>query len=129
MKNSKKYKAEREKWVIQPKTGYCEADYVNRFIVDPKGNLHKCTVSFSPELRVGYLTKEGTAIFDITKLAIWLAKDPFSRDKCKNCKSLPICMGGCYSALLSKPNNNGCPSPAKPETISNYLELAYEEML
>lgn len=115
------------KYVFRPKSGYCEADFANRFVVDPDGDLHKCTVSFSKELRVGYISDEGKAIFDLPKLSMWLSKDPFGREKCEKCKALPLCMGGCQSAYLNTRNPDFCATLLTPEAIETNLGTLYEE--
>jgi uncharacterized protein len=115
------------KYVMRPKTGYCEADFANHFVVDPQGGLFKCTVSFPPELKVGQIQGDGTATFDLTRLAPWLAKDPFERKKCRACKILPICMGGCNSSFLNDPSAPGCATPISPREVKQALKMLCDE--
>ncbi len=114
------------KFVFRPRWAYCEADYANKFVVDPRGDLHKCTVSFSPELRVGRLLPNGDALFDLPKLSIWLSKDAFSSPKCTSCKVLPLCLGGCRSATLQNISEGRCATLLTPEEVERSLGSLYE---
>ncbi|RKY65687.1 MAG: hypothetical protein DRQ02_09905 [Candidatus Latescibacterota bacterium] len=79
---------------IGPMAAYCYADYWNRFVVGPEGNLYKCTVAIEPGDRVGYITPHGKA-HTTPLLEKWASVDPFEDEECRNCKWLPVCMGGC----------------------------------
>lgn len=109
-----------------PMVAYCEADYYNHFVVDPAGNLHKCTVGFSPEKRIGYITPKGQAIMDVPNLAKWMSKDPFSKDGCKECGILPLCLGGCdFSHLCSRGKSKKCSSVMDPAWLEENLRMLY----
>jgi uncharacterized protein len=114
---------------IRLKPGYCEADYSNHFVVDPKGDLFKCTVSFQPELRVGRIQEDGDAVFDLPKLSIWLSKDPFSRKKCQDCRILPICMGGCHSSSMKAPDAHNCSTPLTHRELMTALRMLYDNRI
>lgn len=109
------------RFVLRPRWAYCEADYANRFVVDPEGNLHKCTVSSATENRVGYLTADGGVMLDLGKLSPWLSKDPFSRRKCLSCKVLPLCMGGCRSAYLQTASEEFCATLLSEDEVQKHL--------
>jgi len=113
---------------MKPRPAYCEADYSNNFVVDPLGDLFKCTVSFQQELKVGQIRKDGKAIFNLPNLSIWLSKDPFSQRKCRNCRVLPICMGGCRSSS-AKMSNSRCSAPLTHKDLVVALQLLYENGL
>jgi uncharacterized protein len=80
--------------------GYCGADGISTFVVDPLGNLYKCWNDVGVrESMVGYINQEGQIKLN-KKITKWLAWDPFEKEACRACKFLPICMGGCpYKGL------------------------------
>ncbi|MEZ5358292.1 MAG: radical SAM protein [Candidatus Zixiibacteriota bacterium] len=115
------------RYQMYPKPGYCEAEYANNFVVNPEGSLFKCTVSFQNDLKVGQVHADGTATFNLSKLAIWLSKNIFENEKCVACKMLPLCMGGCQSARLKNPTADGCPVAVSPNEMEPMLKLLYKE--
>jgi len=76
-----------------PLKGCCGAVSLNSFLIDPYGNFHKCwnTVGVEGEA-VG---KIGEPLKMNSTLLNWLSWDPFEKGECRECKFLPICMGGC----------------------------------
>lgn len=69
----------------------------NFFFVMPDLSLWKCIndISFEPA-RIGEITKEGILKFDAQKLINWYKySNCFADEKCKKCKMLPDCFGGC----------------------------------
>jgi uncharacterized protein len=75
----------------------CHAAEYNNFIVDPEGRLFKCYLESSNPLNaVGFLDGNGDIkITNYPKLLEWISWDVTEDSKCKKCKILPICMGGC----------------------------------
>ena len=78
------------------RANYCGADQINSFSVGPDGLIYKCWSDFGvKENNVGN-------IIDLSKGGklnaghiSWLTWDPFDFSRCRKCKFLPICMGGC----------------------------------
>jgi uncharacterized protein len=75
----------------------CHAVEYNNFIIDPEGRLFKCYLESSNQSNaVGFLDKNGDIkITNRPKLLKWISWDVTEDPKCKECKILPICMGGC----------------------------------
>jgi uncharacterized protein len=73
---------------------HCQGEFLNYFAITPEGYLHKCTISFELGHRVGRITPEGKAYYNLPKLSVWLLKDPFEIEVCQDCKLLPVCGGG-----------------------------------
>lgn len=73
----------------------CMADALNAYIIDCDGLLYKCwnDVGIKNEC-VGFIDDSGRMQLN-NKLAVWLGWDPFVLDGCKDCKFLPLCLGGC----------------------------------
>lgn len=93
----------------------CGADTLHHFEIDPDLNIYKCNVSVGVLPPVGYIDEEGGAKFDMKELTRWLGLDPLEDEKCKECKLLPVCGGGCpFARVLGK---RGC--IVNPESLIN----------
>ncbi len=85
-----------------PKLNFCGADQIKSFIIRPNGNIDKCWDC--ERIPVGDV-KRGVAhnVQAEQNLSVWMLHSPFDDDECRNCKVLPICMGGCpYFAIERK---------------------------
>ncbi len=79
---------------------YCFAERENQFVFNYNGDIFKCTVnSFGSEARLGHLNDDGLVIRDEQQWDKWVGM-PLFEEKCKGCKFLPICMGGCRKSRL-----------------------------
>jgi uncharacterized protein len=87
-----------------PLRGSCGAVSINSLLIDPYGDFHKCwnTVGVKNE-KVGTL---GEPLQLDSLLVQWLSWDPFEKEKCRACKFLPLCMGGC--PYLSRTREINC---------------------
>lgn len=110
---------------ILPTGGYCEADYFNHFVIDPKCNLHKCTVAFDEKHRVGYLDENGKEVLNLPLLAKWMSRDIFNKDHCKKCKLISICQGGCGFTNLCHEDSNFCAIIKDNDNLVENLKLLY----
>ncbi|MEW5923586.1 MAG: SPASM domain-containing protein [Candidatus Zixiibacteriota bacterium] len=112
-----------------PQAGYCEADYANHFVIDPSCNIHKCTVAFDEEHRVGRIYADGKVEVNVPLIAKWILRDTYERDICKKCKILPLCMGGCgFDSMCSKSNEICSTINSESMTIDN-LKMLYKNQL
>lgn len=77
-----------------PMLNFCGAEHANSLVIYPNGDLHKCYDC--DEYKIGNV-ETGIASTDLEKhnMSFWLNNSPFKDDECKECKILPICMGGC----------------------------------
>ena len=82
---------------------YCGAERLNTFVVDPQGFLYKCwNVVGMTQHAVGNITDK---MFEITNArnGYWMQRSPMKDSKCKECKLIPVCMGGCpYNDMIAK---------------------------
>lgn len=109
-----------------PRTGYCEADYLNHMVIDQKANIHKCTVAFDEEHRVGYITPEGKAVMDIPMMAKWMLRETIERPNCKKCEILPLCMGGCNFNTLCSKGRVVCSTTLNRQNVIDNLKMLYK---
>lgn len=73
----------------------CSGD--NFFFIMPDLSLWKCIndIKFR-QAQIGKIDQDGIPLFDANKLINWYEySNCFSDEKCKNCKMLPDCFGGC----------------------------------
>ena len=78
----------------------CVANKVNAYMIDPDGNIGKCSQALAKKDFVGNI-EDGLNISDLSKwLTTRLENDSVD---CNKCKFLPICNGGCiYERLQNK---------------------------
>jgi len=80
----------------------CQFDKAEAFVITTNLELEYCT---SSDIIAGRINSKGEfeENFSLYKRIL---REPFEKEKCKNCNILPICMGGC--ALLEKINDDSC---------------------
>ena len=111
----------------------CLTTKLNTFTITPSGNVYKCpSFAGDPNIRDGYLDIEnGDIKLDYSSIE-WLAFDPFENPRCRECKMLPICLGGCaYNEIMSRMKRD---VPLRPQrrqgdcqqSATKALELALE---
>ena len=91
-------------WFGKPINTFCGANSANYFVIDSSANLLKCYNDFgsADRLGIGHIGLEGEIV--ITRndnLMKWLAYDPFDIEECRECKVLPLCMGGCSHKIMN----------------------------
>jgi|AKZA01.1.fsa_nt_gi Arylsulfatase regulator (Fe-S oxidoreductase) len=87
-----KMNKEKENFYPMSMFNACGADSKNSYVVDAIGRLYKCWDDIGyPERTVGTL-----ANIEVTSTLLqYLLFDPTENMECRECKYLPICMGGC----------------------------------
>ena len=112
-----------------PTTSYteCLARCLNGFLVSPDGYLYKCWTDLgNKEESVGHISNEEYRIDNLSKYMV--GGDPFSDEKCRKCKFLPICGGGCPHMRLKNIFKDAkidlC--HISKNHIHEFLELYYE---
>ena len=111
----------------QPQTAGCAAVSVNTFVIGPSGELYKCWVD------VGKKEKVIGSIYDDkyynNLLPVYtVGSDMFSDLKCKKCKLLPLCDGGCVLRRYDLSHHGVLydPCPVNEDDYGELLELLYE---
>lgn len=82
-----------------PVVGVCQAAQRNGFMIDPKGNLRKCSLAmFNKDTKnvdqIGTIDSNGKKHINEEKLAKWIMGMSEHKEKCKKCFLFPYCMGG-----------------------------------
>lgn len=99
--------------VIYPsrKLTYCSACNYNSFSIDSDGDMYKCWCevgdkkeSFSNITEYENLEDEDQN----NNLLKWINRTPFDDSDCKECRLLPICMGGCPKMGHKDANGKSC---------------------
>jgi uncharacterized protein len=76
----------------------CSAIGSNHLVIDPDGKLFRCWDSVGdPSEAIGHISAPPAEEPHMKnpKLLQWLSYDPFEQKECRDCKFLPLCMGGC----------------------------------
>lgn len=84
------------------RTNSCGADSLYSFVIDADGSLYKCWDDIGiNEKCVGNIKNDITVNM---KNIEYITLDPTQHDRCKECKYLPICMGGCPVNFAAEEN-------------------------
>ncbi|MCP4163943.1 MAG: radical SAM protein [Deltaproteobacteria bacterium] len=94
----------------------CSAIQYNNFVIGTEGEIYKCYIDIGKN-SIGVIEENGMMTLDFNLLSNWLAFNPFEIEECINCKTLPLCLGGCL--IQRKLKKNIC-SPWK-YNLENYL--------
>lgn len=85
-----------QKTYPRPRKNYCGADFCNAWVIDDKGNMYKCWNDIGiPEKVVGNINLGDYYLQRTDLLEEYASFDPITYDECKDCKMLPVCLGGC----------------------------------
>jgi len=109
-------------------SSFCGADYFNEFIIDAYGKLYKCTSSVgNHDEAVGDLNNlENGYLMHLNSRSSCMNYDPFLEEKCKDCKYLPVCNGGCpYKASII--GESYCGS-LKQDFQTLYIDRRYDDL-
>ncbi len=90
--------------LTRPVRTFCGANSQHYYVIDPSGNLLKCyhDLGQAEKYGIGKLDVNGSEIVtNPYNLLKWLGWDPFEIPECRNCKVLPLCMGGCSHKIMN----------------------------
>ncbi|WP_027631856.1 radical SAM/SPASM domain-containing protein [Clostridium hydrogeniformans] len=82
------------------KYNYCCADSLNAYVIDPEGKMYKCWSDIGREEYCLGTIKDG--IKNPKYILEYSLYDTINDSECKDCKVLPICMGGCPRTRVDK---------------------------
>jgi uncharacterized protein len=88
----------------RPVMTFCGANSLNYYVVDSTANLLKCYHDFgqADKLGIGHIGDDGSEVVtNPYNLLKWLGWDPFEIAECRDCKVLPLCMGGCSHKIMN----------------------------
>lgn len=84
--------------------GPCDAVRENSYTIDPSGNIYKCAaMAGRTELSIGNISDDYEKVFFSRQNVAFMTADPWK--KCKMCKFIPICGGGCRLSAISTDDN------------------------
>ena len=77
----------------------CSANFVNGFLINPDGSVHKCALCYYNKEtrgcgRVGRITPDGKMEIDETVTMRWMSRKNNHIEKCDSCKLYSMCKGG-----------------------------------
>jgi uncharacterized protein len=99
--------------LTKPVFTFCGANSMSYYVIDSKANLLKCYHDFgtADQRGIGKIGDDGCEIVtNPYNLMKWLGWDPFTIQECRDCKVLPLCMGGCSHKIMNSGMNieKGC---------------------
>ncbi len=103
---------------ISTNLSICGAVSANSFLIDPLGDIYKCWNDVSNKMKsIGNISDKSIINNEHIK---WLNYNPINKQECKECKLLPICMGGCpYKSL----NSSSLQCSVQKYNLRNKLEM------
>ena len=105
----------------------CSMHCDNRFIIDLSLNVYKCELLINKkEASVGFIEKNGTFVPN-SNFYSQMYFSPDKVERCKNCKLLPLCGGGCTGKAFVNGNKSGFSFDGvscnmREEDLVNYLK-------
>lgn len=84
----------------------CCCDRINSYVINADGSLYKCWDEIGRDEKSLGNIKEIDLFEDMPVNLSYVAYDPTSSNKCKECNLLPICMGGCHYNRINKEEKN-----------------------
>ncbi|MCK4259828.1 MAG: SPASM domain-containing protein [Halanaerobiales bacterium] len=106
------------------KCSCCRAVCLNHWVVDPEGNLLKCWDSLGDSTGiVGHISEppKEEPMFQNHNLFQWISYSPLNNIDCKQCKFLPLCMGGCPHRVIKDKVDN--------KFKCSFIKFNYKQML
>jgi uncharacterized protein len=79
-----------------PMGNYCVAQSISGFVMDHEGNLYRCFNHIGDRSRSMGNIRDEVNYYNHNFINLFKF-DPFTKDQCRECNILPICMGGCPS--------------------------------
>lgn len=108
-----------------PKANFCGADAISAFVIDSDGRLYKCWNDIGVHNRaIGQLKNPAISnpVSSFETFKEYLLYDPTEDIECKDCKMLPICMGGCPSSRIQKADRCGYLKNYMDEYIRSFVK-------
>jgi len=110
-----------------PRTNYCCADLANSFVVDNYGELYRCWNHVGNFQRSCGNVKDFSAEHLNKNYLSAILWNPLRNEKCRDCKLLPICMGGCSDAMKNSAEGQPVCGTVK-YNLEKVLEYYYREL-
>jgi uncharacterized protein len=108
---------------------YCTSVTQDRYLVGPDGSLYKCwDVLGRKDEVVGRIGQDVKLKDGSIK---WLAWDCFGNEECRNCKILPLCLGGCPRKSVLEDSTSFANSRCSKlrYNLDEWLKLLYRQQM
>jgi len=96
---------------LGPFSFVCYAAYPQSLVINPNGNIYKCTVELGKNERnvVGQIYPDGKMELNKDKLALWTKSNGMEGGKCKSCFFAPACWGAACPKRWLDHKERHCP--------------------
>lgn len=120
----------KSEYTIPWQVSYCSASQGSQFIFTPDGRIYTCLkCTGEKNYSIGHFDKDNV-IIEEDKLNSWKKRTPFDMAKCKDCKFILLCAGGCPYYALKRFGNINCPVCNDIEkTLEVYVKHNKEKFL
>ena len=110
----------------------CYADKWYQAVVNYDGNVYKCTArDFNEANAEGRLLESGEIAWNEEKQNRRFHRSPMARERCRDCKLLPLCMGPCSQQMIEigEPERNSyCWLDHLELSVADYVIDRYETL-
>lgn len=109
------------------RSNFCGADLISSFVIGADGLMYKCWDDIGQKSRaignvLNGIQMNSSVYYD------YMLFDPFSDEKCSECKLLPVCMGGCpYRRSQGDSDNCSIYKTLIKEYISYFASMLLNE--
>lgn len=105
----------------------CYSDKKHHIIINPNGEIYGCTArDFNEKTLEGKLCADGIIQYsDIRHKR--MNTSPLSNSECRECKILPMCIGGCKQKLMENNDGKHCPYGFSESDKTKFAEYYVSE--
>jgi uncharacterized protein len=111
-----------------PRTSVCIADKADGTVVDPEGRIYRCWNDMTRPREVVDHLKLIPTIGMAKNKAKWDDWTPFKLSECRECKMLPVCLGGCAFEAMKTPNPSHGDCTFWKHNIEEMVALNYAQI-
>lgn len=87
---------------IPLKGSFCGAGFLGSWVIGPGALIYKCIGALDSDEECGRILNG--KFFPNQNFCNWLLSNPLDNQNCRECKMLPICMGGCPTVMRRYPH-------------------------
>ena len=110
-----------------PRVNFCCYDYANSFVVDNHGEIYRCWNHVgNSKYSCGKVKNFANDKLESNYLSA-IQWNPIRNSKCRDCKYLPICMGGCPDAMKNSADGQPICGTVK-YNLDKVLNYYYEQL-
>lgn len=115
---------------LRPAVG-CMGHNVHGYAIDPEGKVYSCiaglTLQDEGDQAIAHLNENGELVPHEVQMTRWYAWDMFESSECRECKQLPLCLGGCPLPVANT-GIHTCHHPGHDDDVERFVKSHYESL-